>query len=263
MDELEAGVVQEEAQQEEAGPATEEQTQTQADLPQGETAGEQQQQQIPNHVWETARKRAQAEAERKLQAKIDQWYTQVYAGQVNPYTNTPIRTEAEFRAYMEQHQKAQRAQQLQAVGIDEGIIQSLVNENPVVQQAKEIIGRTKEERGQAALQGELKRISELDPAVKSISDLAKMPTFQKFDALVHRGYGLADAFRIANFDVLAQKRAEAAQQAAIKKMQANQAASPGALGVDADVPAKSFADMTDNEFEKYIEMAKRGELKKE
>lgn len=59
---------------------------------------------------------------------------------------------------------------------------------------------------------QLKAISAIDPQVTSLEDITKMETFGQFDAMVRQGYSLVDAYKLANFDSLAAKRAGAARQ---------------------------------------------------
>ncbi|MDD2954946.1 MAG: hypothetical protein PHD67_01380 [Oscillospiraceae bacterium] len=54
---------------------------------------------------------------------------------------------------------------------------------------------------------------------------------------------------------------EQARRAAVDKIQANERATPGPLGGATGSPAPGFEHMSDAEFDRYLEMAYRGELR--
>lgn len=69
--------------------------------------------------------------------------------------------------------------------------------------------------GERVLNSQIRRISELDPTVKTLADIAGMDTFPQFDALVRSGVPLDVAYKAVNFERLARGQAAAARQAAI------------------------------------------------
>lgn len=161
-----------------------------------------------NALLAAARRRAEMEAAQKAQLEKDALVAQAYSGQVNPYTGMPITTEAELKAY----QAAYQQEQLQQAGITPDVLQRMIESNPAVQQAKAIAAQQSQILGQQLLSEQLKAISTLDPDIKGLEDISKMETFGQFDAMVKQGYSLVDAYKLANFDALAAKRAGAARQ---------------------------------------------------
>lgn len=161
-----------------------------------------------NALLAAARRRAEMEAAARAQHEKDALVAQAYAGQVNPYTGRPITTEAELKAY----QTAYREEQLQAAGITPDVLQQMIESNPAVQQAKMLAAQQQQMMGQQIMSEQLKAISAIDPQVTSLEDITKMETFGQFDAMVRQGYSLVDAYKLANFDSLAAKRAGAARQ---------------------------------------------------
>ena len=161
-----------------------------------------------NALLAAARRRAEMEAAARAQHEKDALVAQAYAGQVNPYTGRPIPTEAELKAY----QTAYREEQLQAAGITPDVLQQMIESNPAVQQAKMLAAQQQQMMGQQIMSEQLKAISAIDPQVTSLEDITKMETFEQFDAMVRQGYSLVDAYKLANFDTLAAKRAAAAKQ---------------------------------------------------
>lgn len=166
-----------------------------------------------NALLAAARRRAEMEAAQKAQLEKDALVAQAYAGQVNPYTGRPITTEAELKAY----QEAYRQEQLQQAGITPDVLQRMIESNPAVQQAKAIAAQHSQILGQQLLSEQLKAISALAPEIKGLEDISKMETFGQFDAMVKQGYSLVDAYKLANFDALAAKRAGAARQRALNQ----------------------------------------------
>ena len=161
-----------------------------------------------NALLAAARRRAEMEAAARAQHEKDALVAQAYAGQVNPYTGRPLTTEAELKAY----QTAYREEQLQAAGITPDVLQQMIESNPAVQQAKMLAAQQQQMMGQQIMSEQLKAISAIDPQVTSLEDITKMETFEQFDAMVRQGYSLVDAYKLANFDTLAAKRAAAAKQ---------------------------------------------------
>ncbi len=88
-------------------------------------------------------------------------------------------------------------------------------QNPVVQQAMQLVQRARRSEGERVLNSQIRRISELDPTVKTLADIAGMDTFPQFDALVRSGVPLDVAYKAVNFERLARGQAAAARQAAI------------------------------------------------
>lgn len=62
---------------------------------------------------------------------------------------------------------------------------------------------------------ELEEIGQLDARIRSFHDLAHIPQFEQLLALVKKGNGLLDAYKLAAFDELAEKREAATRQKAL------------------------------------------------
>lgn len=166
-----------------------------------------------NRLLAAARRQAEMESAVKAQRRIDERIRQLYGGQTNPYTGRVIDSEAELNAY----QTAYQAEQMQSAGISPQMLQGMIDNNPTVQRAKAIEQQMQLALEQHALNEGIKAISTLDPSIQSLEDITKLDTFPQFDAMVRRGYSLTDAFKLANYDRLTQKRAGAARQRAINQ----------------------------------------------
>lgn len=69
-----------------------------------------------------------------------------------------------------------------------------------------------EEVARIRVDEQLREIAALDPSIRELRDLTKMESYPRLYELVKKGYRLADAFRLANFDSLRASTAEAARQ---------------------------------------------------
>lgn len=175
---------------------------------------------------QAAARRAREEQAREAaaQARVDKAYADMFAGQVNPYTGKPILTEADFQGYQSERDRRQQAAQLEKAGIDPGTIRGIVNQElaPLqerIQQAEMAAMREKARavnaRAQESIQTALKNISAMDPAVRTLEDIAALPTAGRFNDLVQKGVGLEDAFYLANRKAIDARKAAAAKAAAL------------------------------------------------
>ena len=76
-----------------------------------------------------ARERAEMEraAQEAAQARVDEAYRVMFAGQTNPYTGQPIQSEADYRAWQAEKQRRDSEEQLRAAGIDPQTLQGAVD----------------------------------------------------------------------------------------------------------------------------------------
>lgn len=171
-------------------------------------------------------RRAREEQERALaeQRRVDKVYADMFAGQVNPYTGKPITTEAEFRAYQAEKASREQAQQLRQAGIRPETIQSIVDQQlgPIKEQlmranmqAAQERARAVNEQAQEAIGAFVKGLSAEWPEIKSMDDIAAMPTAEEFNRLVQLGNSLEDAFYLANRKEIESRKIAAAKTAAI------------------------------------------------
>ena len=158
-----------------------------------------------------------------------------YLGKINPYTNKAIRTKQDQQEYLETYSK----DTLKQNGLDENIIQQMIDNNPVIQEAKALKEQMQQERGQSQLQKELEKVSELNPEVKTIEDFAKLSNFEEMDNLIrNRGFSLSEAYIQANYKELAGKQAAIAKQQAINaaKGKSHLTSTEGTAGEEIVVP---------------------------
>lgn len=176
------------------------------------------------HRQAAARRQREEQARQAAeQARIDQVYANMFRGQTNPYTGRPITSEAEFRAYEMEKERRARESQLERSGVKPDAIRQIVDESlqPMKMQMERIRlnniqerARIAQQKADAAIQSAMKNITAMDPTIKTMEDIAAMPTAQRFNQLVAMGNSLEDAFWLANRDALVEKRVAAAKTAA-------------------------------------------------
>lgn len=218
-------------EQETAAPAveeTEESEQPQAEAPEQEPKTDRDAQ------FAAARRKAEAErdaaiarAKEDAQRQVDEFFKN--SGLMNPYTGQPITTRAEYEAYRERFEADQKAKLMEKAGITQEEFQAFVQGLPEVRAARQAKAeaeaaarQAREQEAKARVDEQLRQIQAIDPTVKELGDLAKLDTYPKLYDMVKRGYSILDAYRLANYDTLTQRAAEASRKAAINSVQSKQ-----------------------------------------
>ena len=218
-------------EQEAAAPAveeTEEPEQPQTEAPEQEPKTDRDAQ------FAAARRKAEAErdaaiarAKEDAQKQVDEFFKN--SGLMNPYTGHPITTRAEYEAYRERFEADQKAKLMEKAGITQEEFQAFVQGLPEVRAARQAKAeaeaaarQAREQEAKARVDEQLRQIQAIDPTVKELGDLAKLDTYPKLYDMVKRGYSILDAYRLANYDTLTQRAAEASRKAAINSVQSKQ-----------------------------------------
>lgn len=187
---------------------------------------------------EARRQREEAAA----QARVDRIYADMFAGQNDPYTGQPIRSEADYRAYQEAERQAQRTAQLQQAGIDPDNIRSMVDEavRPLRRQMQrqelaslQEMARNVDARAQEAIRQGVETVRQLYGAeAASVEDIVAMPTGPQFNDYVRKGLSIEEAYYLANRRDIDARRMSAARQAGINRAsgKAHLAGMPQAAG---------------------------------
>lgn len=223
-----------------------------------------------------ARRKAEREAEiakirQEAQEEANQKFEQFFAnsGLVNPYTRQPIRSKAEYDAYRVQYEAEQKSNLLKKSGMSDAEFAAFVSGLPEVRQAREAQAKAeaaerevRAEQAKLKVAEQLKEIQAIDPNIKELKDLAKLETYPQLYDMVKRGYSIADAYRLSNFDALTQKAAEASRQAAMNAAKSKEHLNPtvqrgaGAVTVPEDVKAEYLAfnpGATEAEIQKHYQ----------
>lgn len=221
---------------------------------------------LPND-WPDSLAAVQAKAQADAQRTIDEAFAR--SGLKNPYTGAPITTKAEYDAYRERFENDRREKILKQTGMSGEEFQQFVQGLPEVQKVREAqekaekaVREAREAAARVKVEEQLREIGQLDPSIKSLEDLAKMPTYPQFYELVKRGNTLTDAFRLANFDALTQSAAAGARQAAVNAalskghMEQTRSRGKGGISVPPEVKEQYLffnPGATDEEIQKHYQ----------
>lgn len=178
-----------------------------------------------------AARRRQQEQQAAIEAALQQERSQTAAvmnevfakaGLKNTFTGAPITNMDEFQQWNEKFEETRLQRELQAGKLTVESLNRVVSEHPAVQAAQQLIDQNtqaQQEQQRAAeqtrIEGELAEIAKIDPSIKSVADLLKMPTSNEFRGYVAKGYGFLDAFKLSNMESITNARAEAVKQEAM------------------------------------------------
>ena len=174
-----------------------------------------------NARYAAIRRRAEEDARRRYESELgslNQQITAMCQGITHPTTGQPITNVRDYVEALQIQQRQARDQELKDKGIDPSMIDRMIESNPVVMQAQQVIEQNKMSQAEQALQNDLAEISKYDPSIKGINDLSAMPNFPEILSRVERGASLVDAYKMVNFDTFMQHTNEAARQQAINQM---------------------------------------------
>ncbi len=171
-------------------------------------------------------------------------------------------------------EKANEQEQLENMGIVDQeafnkFLEEKINNNPTVLEAKKVLETQKNIEIEKALNSEIEIISKMDPAIKTIDDLALIPEYDELmDKAVNRGYSLSDAFKIVAFNRIQAKTINESRQFVIDNInsKSHMKTASGKGGNETFVPAdvmasykKNMPEMTEEEIKKDYERFLKGD----
>lgn len=173
-------------------------------------------------IYAAARRRAESEAKaryEKKQAEMDAYYAELCKGRVNPETNMPITTEAEYREAMEAQRRMAVQQELQDKGVNPSVIEQYIANSPEIKESRRMLAELQDREARAQVEEDIKAILAIDRSYESADDLIGSDAFQSAIEMCKNTPGLRvqDAYKIVNFDNLRDAGAKAAKQAAINE----------------------------------------------
>ncbi len=173
-----------------------------------------------NAKFASIRRKAEAEAKEKYDkqlAEINAQFKRQFGNFKIPGTDQAIETYADYLKAVEIQQKEAREEELRSKGIDPKIIDEMINNSPSMIRANEIIKEQEERNVNARLAEDFKKVQLLNPNLKDISELAKEPNYAEVVKYCNAGLSLVDAYKLVNFDTIANAKAEAIKQATINQ----------------------------------------------
>ena len=150
----------------------------------------------------------------------------------------------------EKFEKASHTQALRDLGVDEEnedkfqkLVDNAINKNPDVVKAREIIKRSEEDKRYNEMVKEIGLINKLDSSITTIDDVAKLENVQDIITLVNKGYGLYDAYRLANYDSILANNSDNAKKQAVDDINSKShiKTSQGSAGKTVHVPDAVYA----------------------
>ncbi len=165
---------------------------------------------------------ARAEEQRRHADELKDFFAA--AGLRNTMTGEPITTLEEFRSWQHAYDAQKLEDELNAGKLTQETLQRAISNNPIVRKAQEVIRASEEAKRQSELaaaqaraEAEIAEINKLDPEAKltRVEDLLKMDNAKEFYDFVKKGNSFVDAYKLANYDRLAARKAEAAKQQAL------------------------------------------------
>lgn len=199
-------------------------------------------------------------SKQSLYSELDEEIKNLFIGQTNPFTGKAIENLSDLKDLNKMKRSAERKAMLEGAGLDEDTLNSILEESPYIKEIKGFLEEKRAREASEAIEKEISKISEINPDIKKFEDLFMSENFPKMNELIMKGYAISDAYILCNIEALNKKAGEKEKNNVISKIRRNKEASPGSLtGGDAELE-KSIDDMTDEEFEKMLAKAKRGEL---
>ena len=219
-----------------------------------------------NARYAAMRRKAEADAEKRMNAELDKSIASL--GLTDPYTNKPITNHAEMQAYRQRFVEEQRKEMQEKAGMSPEDYKRFVDSLPEVQAGKAAQQKVMDLEIRAKIDSQMREIQMISPEIKSMEDLSKLDNFDKLYDMVGKGYELADAYKVLNYDRLTAKAAEAAKQQALNSIGGKNHLQPvtprgqGTVPVPADVVAEYRALMpeaTDAEIQAHYNKYARKE----
>ena len=186
----------------------------------------QEEQQRQQQAIDSAVQKALADQQQKQDAAMADFFAK--AGMKNSITGKPITNMDEFNTWQNQFAMSRAEQNLKNGKLTPEDMQQLISQNPVVQQAQQVIERSQEAERQAqqaqararidaeiAEVGKLAESYNLGFKVESMEDLVNMPNSKAFYDLIRQKKSIPEAFKLAFFDQMMEGKARAAQQTAM------------------------------------------------
>lgn len=173
--------------------------------------------------------RRELEAARREQADIDALYARQYGGYTNPETGQPITSARDYFEAMEAQERMQARAQLQENNIDPRMIDNMIANSPAVRQAKAATAELNSYRASRMMDEDFKKVLALDPTKTSEDDILNDPAYLTVVNYIetHPGTRFDEAYKIVNFERLADSRGAAAKQAVVNQVKSKNHLSTG------------------------------------
>ena len=171
---------------------------------------------------EAERDAAVAEAKQAAEKQMDSLIASL--GLKDPESGSAITTKQQYDQMKARQAEAEREKLMKRSGMDKAQFDAFVQNLPEVaeaaekdKKASELLKEIQAERARQAIAEHVTAIGKLDPAIKSLEDLAKTAEFPAIQKRVQNGMNLLDAYKLETWDKQISERNAAAQQAAVNR----------------------------------------------
>lgn len=163
-----------------------------------------------------------ARIEAETQKRVDARIAREFEGITNPYTNQPIRTEADLTAYRSAFAAEQQRQQLEEMGVSKEVLDSYIQNHPAMQQAQQVIHQQEQQAANDFMAKEFEAMKKEFPdcGLESPQQLNETEAGRRTLQMWANAPGitLADAYAATHRRELSKKQSAAAKQAAMNEM---------------------------------------------
>lgn len=163
-----------------------------------------------------------ARIEAETQKRVDARIAREFEGITNPYTNQPIRTEADLTAYRSAFAAEQQRQQLEEMGVSKEVLDNYIQNHPAMQQAQQVIHQQEQQAANDFMAKEFEAMKKEFPdcGLESPQQLNETEAGRRALQMWANAPGvtLADAYAATHRKELSKKQSAAAKQAAMNEM---------------------------------------------
>lgn len=163
-----------------------------------------------------------ARIEAETQKRVDARIAREFEGILNPYTNQPIRTEADLTAYRSAFAAEEQRQQLEEMGVSKEVLDSYIQNHPAMQQAQQVIHQREQQAANDFMAKEFEAMKKEFPdcGLESPQQLNETEAGRRALQMWANAPGitLADAYAATHRKELSKKQSAAAKQAAMNEM---------------------------------------------
>ena len=163
-----------------------------------------------------------ARIEAETQKRVDARIAREFEGILNPYTNQPIRTEADLTAYRSAFAAEEQRQQLEEMGVSKEVLDSYRQNHPAMQQAQQVIHQQEQQAANDFMAKEFEAMKKEFPdcGLESPQQLNETEAGRRALQMWANAPGitLADAYAATHRKELSKKQSAAAKQAAMNEM---------------------------------------------
>lgn len=163
-----------------------------------------------------------ARIEAETQKRVDARIAREFEGILNPYTNQPIRTEADLTAYRSAFAAEEQRQQLEEMGVSKEVLDSYIQNHPAMQQAQQVIHQQEQQAANSFMEQEFAALKKefADCGLESPQQLNETEAGRRALQMWANapGVSLADAYAATHRRELSKKQSAAAKQAAMNEM---------------------------------------------